>query len=215
MSGTTPTPGSEPADENKPAEENPYAQPGGQTTPPAQPWSSEPPPATPPAWSGPVGEPEVPQEPGERPEPPKSILNAVRLMYVGAALSALGLISTFASRDAARDAIADTQDLTESELDAAVNVFIGVGVVVSIIGILLWLWMASANKKGKSWARTVATVLGGLNIVFTLYSIMGAGTSGLGVLLNVVNVVLAVVILWFLYRPDSSQYYAAVSRISR
>lgn len=207
MSGTTPTPGSEPGDEN-----NPYAQPDNTQTP-QQPWAAGPPSADqPPAWSGPASDPNT----TERPTPPATILNAVKLMYVGAALSVLGMLFTFASRDAVRDALEEgDSDLTASELDSAVNFFVGFGVAVSLIAVALWLWMASANKKGKSWARVLATVLGGLNIVFTLISLFGSGAGGLGVVVNLISIALAAVILWLLYRPESGQYYTAVTRMTR
>lgn len=81
--------------------------------------------------------------------------------------------------------------------------------MVGLLGAALWLWMAYANKAGKSWARVVATVLGGLNILFTLFSLSGGG--GLNLIINVLTIALAAYILYLLYRPESSAYYAAVS----
>ncbi|TDE00912.1 hypothetical protein [Jiangella asiatica] len=216
MSGTTPPPGSDPGEEK-----NPFAQPGddqgASQTPPwapaGQPPSSQPPPNQPPAWtgsnegiSGGWGDPST----AARPEPPAQILTAAKLMYVGAVLSGLLLLFTFLSRDAIRDAVEDSDSsLSADEIDAAVNLTIGVGIVVGLIGVGLWLWMAAANKAGKSWARVVATILGGLNILFTLFSLSGGG--GLNLIVNVVQIALAAYILYLLYRPESSQYYAAVS----
>ncbi|WP_026877515.1 hypothetical protein [Jiangella gansuensis] len=206
MSGTTPPPGSDPGEEK-----NPYAQPGDQGPSQTPPWApAGQPPSQPPAWSGPAaggwGDPTA----GVRPEPPQPILTAAKLMYVGAALSALLLLFTFLSRGAIRDAVEDSDTgLSADEVDAAVNLTIGIGVVVGLIGIGLWLWMAAANKAGKSWARVVATILGGLNILFTLFSLSGGG--GLNLIVNVLQIALAAYILYLLYRPESSQYYAAVS----
>lgn len=206
MSGTTPPPGSDPGEEK-----NPYAQPGDQGPSQTPPWApAGQPPSQPPAWSGPAaggwGDPTS----GARPEPPQPILTAAKLMYVGAALSALLLLFTFLSRGAIRDAVEDSDTgLSADEVDAAVNLTIGIGVVVGLIGIGLWLWMAAANKAGKSWARVVATILGGLNILFTLFSLSGGG--GLNLIVNVLQIALAAYILYLLYRPESSQYYAAVS----
>ena len=224
MSGTTPTPGSEPDDGN-----NPYAQPGDTPTPPlsseappygapADPPAEVPPYGTPPeqpagtapAWSGTSQDPMTPES---APQPPKPILTAVKLMYVGAAIQLISVFFTLASREEIRDAVIESDTgLSDADVDTAVNVAVGVGVGVSVLGVLLWLWMASANKKGRSWARVVATVLGGLNIVFTLYSLSSGGGAGVGVLVNVVSIALAAVILWLLYRPESTEYYAAVKR---
>ncbi|TDC49841.1 hypothetical protein E1212_17090 [Jiangella ureilytica] len=205
MSGTTPPPGSGPGDQ-----ENPYAQ-SGQGRPPEQPWQSAPPPSGPPAWTGPVdggsawGDPAVPAE------PPPSISRAVILMYVGAAISAVTALIPLLFRGSIRDAIEESDtSLTADEVDAAVNVTVGVGLVVGLIGVALWLWMASANKAGKSWARVVATVLGGLNILFTVLS-LSTGGGGIALIVNLISIGLAGYILYLLYRPESSQYYAARS----
>ncbi|HEY8543716.1 MAG TPA: hypothetical protein VIL36_01665 [Acidimicrobiales bacterium] len=137
---------------------------------------------------------------------------AVRLMQVGAALSVLGIIFAFLSKDALRDqVIEDNPSFTSSEVDTAVNVGIAFGVVIGLIGAGVWLWMASANGQGKAWARTVATVLGGLNVLFTLIGIAGGQSTGLSIVASLIGIVLAVAILFYLYRPDSNQYYDRMS----
>jgi hypothetical protein len=141
-------------------------------------------------------------------EQPASIRLAVRLMLVGAALSALGVLLTFTQTDAIREAVEDSDDsLTQSQIDTAVNVGIAAAVVSGLVGVGLWVWMAVANGQGKSWARVLATVFGGLNLIGALFSFVGAGSTGLSVGLGLVSLVLAVVILVLLYRPDASRYY--------
>lgn len=208
MSGTTPTGGSDDQPKN-----DPYASPGDARPPSDPPPSYTPPPAN--SESANWGEPAAAGYQQAAPEPPAPILNGVRLMYVGAGIALVQAISTLLSRDALRDAVEDANtgsaQLTADQIDTAVNVALGVGVVVQLIGVALWLWMAATNKRGKSWARTVATVLGGLNIVLTLYSLTSGGTA-LTLAINVVSIVLAAVILYFLYRPESSAYYRARSQ---
>ncbi|MGH9235705.1 MAG: hypothetical protein ACRD0R_20495 [Acidimicrobiales bacterium] len=168
--------------------------------PPAGPWASDnlPPP---------------PGAPAQQAEPPPSIVTAVRLMWLGAGLSALGILLTFFQTDALRDAIEDSDSsLTPSEVDSAVAVGVGFGVVVGLIGVGLWLWMASANGQGKSWARVVATVLGALNVVGAIFSLAVNPATAMSAVLTIVSLILAVVILVLLYRPESSRFYEARSR---
>jgi CDP-diglyceride synthetase len=137
-------------------------------------------------------------------------------MYVGAAVSAVGVLLTLLGSDAIRDAIEESNGvsgpaMTQAQIDAAVGLTIAFTAVIGLAAVGLWLWMASANKKGRSWARVVATVLGGLNILLSLGSLVLSGSTTVATLLNLVSLVLAAAILWLLYRPESSRYYAAVS----
>ena len=188
-----------------------HGQPPAYGQPPAgQPYDSQPPaypsiPAPPPFPDG---------EPGPRIQPPSSILNAVRLMYVGAALSALGFIIVLLTQGSLRDDIADQNpDLDAGELDTVVTGFVVSLVIVGLLAVGLWIWMAETNRRGRKWARIVATVLGGLNIVITLYRL--TQSTGLGTFLDIIVIALAATILWFLYRPESNQYYNAVAGTPR
>ncbi|MBO9554285.1 hypothetical protein [Cellulomonas sp.] len=152
----------------------------------------------------------VQQEVGPAVERPASLTRAVQLMYVGAALSLVGIVIGWATQDTIRDGIAKSgTDLSADALDTAVMISLVLGTVVGLIGVGLWLWMAAANKGGRSWARVVATVFGGLNVVFTLYGFTTGVTPA--TLVSLVSVVLAVVILVLLWRPSSSEYYRARS----
>ena len=74
------------------------------------------------------------------------------------------------------------------------------------------MWMAIKNGQGRSWARVVACVLGGLNILFTLLSFAGGTTALYRLVFSLVGVALAGVILYLLYRPESTRYYDFASR---
>lgn len=192
---------------------DPYAQPPNQGQVP--PSYGQQPPAygqQPPAYGQPPAFDPAAAGYGQPVEPPKSILNAVKLMYVGAALSVIGLILGFATAGSVEDELRrQNPDFTEAEIDAAVTFGIVFAALIGLIGVALWIWMAIMNKKGRSWARTVATVLGGLNIVFTLIG-FSQGGSAASMISNVISVALAAAILYLLYRPESSEYYAAQSR---
>jgi hypothetical protein len=144
---------------------------------------------------------------------PPSVLLAVRLMYVGAVLSLVGLLTTVTRTDAIRDAVEDSDSsLSESEIDTAVSVGIGFAVVVGLVGVGLWIWMAVTNGHGYSWARVVATVFGCLNVGFTLLGLGRPEATGLSNAIGLFGVALAIVILVLLWRPESSRYYEIKSR---
>lgn len=146
---------------------------------------------------------------------PASIAQAVKLMYVGAALSVLGILVTVLMKGAIRDAVEKASQnqstpMTPSQVDAAVNLGVVFAVITGIIGVALWLWMASANGKGRKWARVVATVLFVLSVLSTLSSLL-QHPPALALVLNLVMLALGAYILYLLYRPESTQYYEAQS----
>lgn len=156
------------------------------------------------------------QAPAEIPQP-SSIQNAVRLMWVGAGLSVIGLIITLASLGSMKDEIreqliASGEEVTDEIVNAAYGVAIFAGVVIGIIGVLLWLWMAWKNGQGRSWARIVATVLGVLNVLSTVYTSTAGTAPPLATIVSIINVILAVTILFLLWRKESSDFYDAHTR---
>ncbi|NDL57625.1 hypothetical protein [Phytoactinopolyspora mesophila] len=199
MSGTTPGGGPK-----REPEQDPFSQPDEHAAQAPPPWRENQPPSWPGEDSGaPLNQPVQPT--------PKPIITAAKLMYVGALLSLIGGVFAILGRDAVREeAIRQDPDATASDIDAFVNTFTGFMVVVALFAVALWLWMASANKKGRSWARIVATILGGLNILFGLWGLTG-GAFDIGTLINLISPVLAAVILYLLYRPESSEYYRQMS----
>lgn len=157
-----------------------------------------------------------PAQPEDRsltPQAPPSILAAFRLMYVGALLQGLGLVLTWLTRDQLRDTVAEQQEVSGESLDTAYNITLGGGITINLLAIAMWIWMAHANRNGFSWARIVATVLGVLNIAFTLYWISQA--SGLIVVVQLITIAMGATVLFLLYRPDSTAYYTAVTRHTR
>jgi hypothetical protein len=148
-------------------------------------------------------------------EPPGSIRTAVLLMRLGALLSLLSLLTTFFLLDQIRDEVeealtAQGTELTADAVDAAVAIGVGFSIFVGLIGVALWLWMAWANGRGRSWARIVATVLFGLSAVSFLVS-FSQPQPVLTTVLGVVNLVLGAAIMVLLWKRESSDYYAAVS----
>jgi hypothetical protein len=147
--------------------------------------------------------------------PPSSVRNAVRLMYAGAVLSAVQFVLVLLTRGSLRSAIVQAarqahRHLTPSQIHAAEVFEIVFLVVIGIIAVGLWVWMARANAKGRSWARVVASVLFGLDTFLVLLTVarphVGIGL-GLGGLIWLVGLG-AIVLLW---QCASTAYYQANS----
>jgi hypothetical protein len=138
---------------------------------------------------------------------------AVRLMRLGAIVTLVGLLIPFFRMDAIRDQIEeDNPSFSTDEVDTALVGGLVFAVVLYAIFAGLWLWMASANGKGKTWARTTATVLGVLNFALATLSLVGSG-AGMGdpdvfsVILTLVGLAIAATVLFLLYKPESSRFY--------
>jgi hypothetical protein len=144
-----------------------------------------------------------------RPTPPPPVVNAVWLMYAGAAISAISLIITLVTVGSLRTAIHNADPtLTATKLHSAEVAAVVVAIVFGLIGIGLWLWMARANKAGKNWARITATVFFGLDTLSVLAGLRQAepAVSRVFSLLVWLAGLGAVVLLW---QKISSAYFAA------
>jgi hypothetical protein len=136
---------------------------------------------------------------------------AVRLMYAGAVVSAVSLVVGLATVGSLRTALHKSDpSLTPAQLHNLQTAVIVGSVVIGLIGLGLWVWMALMNKAGKSWARIVATVLFGLDTLFLLLGLAraGAAASSLVSILTWLIGLGAVILLW---RKDSSEYFTALS----
>lgn len=145
-------------------------------------------------------------EPGLR---PPALVNAVRLMWAGAALALIGAVVTlaFASRiknavdKAALKANATAASrgktpLTAAQIHTLENATVVVLAVVLLVGVVLWMWMAWANNRGRGWARIVATVLFALNTLSLVFSFGRASITIIFVILGWLVGLGAIVLLW-------------------
>lgn len=143
-------------------------------------------------------------------ERPSSVTRAVQLMYLGAALSIAGIAVAWATTGQLRAQVAAANpSLTPDAVESATSISLVVATVVGLVALGLWLWMAVANGAGRSWARVVATVLGGLGVLSAVYSLMTA--TGVTVATQLLSLALAVAILVLLWRPESSEFFQARS----
>ena len=91
---------------------------------------------------------------------PTTVVNAVKLMYAGAAVSTISLIVSLVNIGGTKTEIRKARpNLTAAQVNQLNTFIIALALLSGIVGIALWLWMARANSQGKNWARIVSTVL--------------------------------------------------------
>ena len=151
-----------------------------------------------------------------RPRAPVSVLTAAKLMYAGAAIGAVQLIIGLALIIVDIKAAARGQFLGHSLTAPQMRpVIITLWIVLGLIGIALWLWMAQANGQGRNWARILSTVLFGLATLQLGHPQPQGSPAGFGVTLLYYSVaVLSVAAwlagaaaVWLLWRPASSAFF--------
>jgi hypothetical protein len=150
---------------------------------------------------------------------PQSVARAVQVMYVGALASLVGIIIELLTRHSLRSFISDHSTrngkrLTATQVADTYHAELVVLVVVGLIGIGLWIWMAQMNKRGRNWARIVSTVFFAIDTLGAIGGLAGGSLSGgnanrfYGLVVWVIGAV-AVILLW---RRSSSEYFKGAPR---
>jgi len=142
---------------------------------------------------------------------PQSVKRAVRVMYVGAAASLIGIAVDLTALSAIRKAIAKrSTTMTAAQLNTAVHVEVGFLIAGGLIGAALWIWMAQSCKAGKGWARIVSTVFFGIDTLSALIGLRAVPGGGLirifGLIVWVIGLI-AIILLW--QRPSSAFFRPA------
>jgi len=147
-----------------------------------------------------------PVEP-ERPAAPPSVVNAVKLMYAGAAVSTVSLVISLVDISGTKAAIRKARPtLTAAQVNQLNTFIITLAIVSGVIGVALWLWMAKANGQGRNWARILSSVLFGL-ATLDMFGVLSQPKTLLGLVFPVLTWLIglgAVILIW---RRDSSEFF--------
>jgi hypothetical protein len=143
----------------------------------------------------------------ERPPAPSPVVNAVKLMYVGAAVSTVSLIISLADISGTKAAIRKAKpSLTATQVNQLNTFIISLAIVSGLVGIALWLWMARANSQGKNWARILSTVLFCL-ATLDLVGVFGQPSTAIGLIFPVLTWLVGLGAVFLLWRPDASAFF--------
>ena len=159
------------------------------------------------------------------PAPPAPVHRAVRLMQAGAVVSTLSLIFTVIGSFSLKHNMttANAQKLqdhqiTASQISSTATGLIVYTIVIGLVSIGLWLWMARMNEAGRRWARITASVFFALWSLYT-YSVIGELHGGVTVTATLIVSLILILALWvtgaatvfYLWRPASTAYFKAQS----
>lgn len=163
--------------------------------------------------------------PAEPADPPAPVRRAARLMQAGAVVSTLSLIFTVIGSfslkhnmmTANAQKIADHQ-ITASQISSTATGLIVYTIVIGLVSIGLWLWMARTNEAGRRWARITASAFFALWSLYT-YSVLGELHGGVTVTGTLIVSLILILALWvigavtvfYLWRPASTAYFKAQS----
>jgi hypothetical protein len=150
---------------------------------------------------------------------PQSVARAVQVMYVGAAASLIGIVIELLLRHSLRSYISDHatrngKRLTATQVADTYHAELVVLVVVGLIGIVLWIWMAQMNKRGRNWARITSTVFFALDTLGAIGGLAGGSLSGgnanrfYGLVVWIIGGI-AIILLW---RRSSTEYFKGAPR---
>jgi len=130
-------------------------------------------------------------------------------MFLRVALGILNALLAFLSADSIKDSIRDNDPtLTQSQVDSAFAVAVGVTVFFGLVFALLYVLLAIQVRKGKNWARIVTWVLAGLGVIGGLLGLLGNGT-GLEKGLSVIILLVDAAIIVFLALKPSNEYFTS------
>lgn len=176
---------------------------GGGGFPPAPGFDNAPQFGSAPQYGDPYGQQQAPAA------APPSVLRAAQLMFVRVAVGILSALIAFASGDAIKDSIRESNpSLSADEVNSAYALGVGVAVFFGLVFAVLYILLAIQVRKGKNWARIVTWVLAGLGVLSGLLGLLGDGTA----LEKVVSVLLLLIdaaIIYLLATKPSNEFFAS------
>jgi hypothetical protein len=153
-----------------------------------------------------------PVEP-EQPSAPPAVLNAVKLMYIGAAVSTVSLVISLVNISGTKAAIRKARPtLTAAQVNQLNTFIITLAIVSGVIGIGLWLWMARANGQGRNWARILSTVLFGL-ATLDLLGVFSQPKTLLGLVFPLLTWLVGAGAVFLLWRGESTAFFKPQSLV--
>lgn len=107
----------------------------------------------------------------DKPSVPSQVKSAIWAMYVGAAVTVVGVVIEILTVNATKTAIEKrSPHLTVSQVNATEHALIIGSIISGLIAVAAWLVIARACRNGSNWARITGTVLFVLATIDTIGS---------------------------------------------
>jgi len=148
----------------------------------------------------------------QRPAVPASVRRAVKVMYAGAVVCVIHAIVYLVTAADAKAAVAQKyQHLSAGGVNTVTHIIVIAGIVGSLIGAVLFAWIARSCRDGKNWARVTGTVVLVIAALGALRDLTQAETAvNLAFIFAECLIGLAAVVL--LWRRDSNGYFGYFKR---
>jgi hypothetical protein len=145
----------------------------------------------------------------ERPPVPSQVANAVKVMYLGAATSILGIIVDILTVNATKSAIERrSHKLTVSQVDASQHALIAGFIAGGLIGAAAWILIARNCQGGKNWARITGTALFAIATLDTIVG-LAAPLAGAVKIWGALVWLVGLTAVMFLWQRPSSEFFTA------
>ncbi|UZJ25248.1 hypothetical protein RHODO2019_01750 [Rhodococcus antarcticus] len=152
--------------------------------------------------------------PGGTPPPvvrPSEVSTAFWLWVANMVVSLAGSVVAFATiGDTVRAQLADQvradPSLNQADVETIIRVGVVVGVVFALLFVALQLFFVFRMRSGRSWARIVLTVLGGLSVLLTVAGLGSASIVDAG--FGLVGAILIVAAIIYMFTGGARDYFA-------
>jgi hypothetical protein len=147
-----------------------------------------------------------------RPSVPESVRNAVKIMYVGAATSIIGIAIELATLGATKSAIEKrSPNLSASQVNSAQHTLIAAFIVGGLVGAALWVFIARSSLGGKNWARTTGTVFFAIATADAIGG-LAVPTAAMTKVWGAVIWLVGLAAVLFLWRRDSTAFFKGATQ---
>jgi heme A synthase len=149
---------------------------------------------------------------GARPDRPLDVTKAFALWLASVAVSLVGqLIAYPAASGMIREAVergaeSSGSPIPPADVETIMRVGLAIGLALIVLLAAVWVLVGFKLRAGRNWARVLVAAVTVVGVVSMLAT--ADGFSSLPTILTLVQNLLAIAVVVYLYRPESSTYFS-------